>query len=118
MGIFGWIFDSIMFAILLYVIVTFALQYRKHSADADTIWRKLVAAAKDSATILWSQFCIAAAAIVYQLDAFADFIGAPELKTYINTIFGNPKVVAAIGVGIAFITIWARTRSGSKDPVK
>lgn len=111
------IFSVIMFAALTYVVGVFAYRYYKHSSDADTTWHKMLAAAKDSATILWSQFCIALAAVVYQLDTFADFIGSPELKAWINTIFGNPKVVTAIGVVIAFITIYARTRPGSKDPV-
>lgn len=101
-------FDLLFLAIIAYVGVTNYLQYRK---EVGTTWQRLLATAKDSATILWSKFCILVAAVAGEADNLADFLGAPEAKDFINNWIGNPKVISAIMVAIALITIKARGRT-------
>lgn len=109
------VFDVAIAALFCYIAVTVYLQYRK---QVGTTWERLLGAAKDSATILWSKFCILLACVVGQLDSLADLFGAPELKDFINTWIGNPKVISGVMLAIASITIYARMRPGSSNPVK
>lgn len=109
-------FDIAIAAIAVYVAITFYKQYREETGP--TCWQRALGAAKDSATILWSKFVLLLAGITGNLDTIADLVGAPEMKTYIDTALGNPKVVAGVMMGIAFITMWARLRPGSSDKVK
>lgn len=99
----------------VYVVVTIYLQYRKETQP--TQWGRLLAAAKDSQTILWNRFVYVLAGVVAQLDNIADFLNAPELKNFIDTWIGNPQLVSAVMLFIAFISIQARLRPASKDPV-
>lgn len=107
-------FTIAMLAFAAYVVWVNYSEYRKTTG---TTWERLLATARNSATILWSRFCFVLAGIVAQLDNFTDLIGQPEMKDFINTWVGNPKVIAAIMLGIASITIYARTRPGSANPV-
>ncbi len=102
------IFDFALIAIIAYIGVTTYLQYRK---EVGTTWQRLLATAKDSATILWSKFCILVAAIAGEMDTIATALGAPQVGDFINTWFGNPKVISGIMLAIALITIKARTRT-------
>ena len=109
------IFDLCVVAALAYVGITFYLQYREEKVG--TVWQKSLAAARDSATILWTKFCAALALIVYQLDNIADLVGMPEAKDFINNWIGNPKAISGIMLLISLVTFWARTRKASSNPV-
>ena len=85
--------------------------YRGYAKGTGTTWERLLNAGKDSATMLWGKFTIVLAGIVGNLDKVADFLGQPEVKTYIETALGNPKAVALAMVGIAAVTMWARLRT-------
>lgn len=108
------IFDLCLVAALGYIVVTFYLQYREEQVG--TWWQKSLAAARDSATILWTKFCAALALVVYQLDNIADLAGFPEVKEFINVWFGNPQVISGLMLAIAAVTFWARTRKSSSNP--
>ena len=111
------IITSLFFvAVLGYVLYTIWTQYKQEPADLSP-YDKLWAAMKDSATIFWSKFVIILAALVAQLDNIADFFNMPELKNYINLALGNPKTVALIMMVISSLTIVARLRPKSKDPL-
>lgn len=109
------IFDLCLVAALGYIGVTFYLQYREEQVG--TWWQKSLAAARDSATILWTKFCAAVALVVYQLDSLADLAGLPEWKDAINTWLGNPRAIAGVMLAISLVTFWARTRRASDSPV-
>jgi hypothetical protein len=108
------LFAIFCLGVFVYVGVTFYMQYRAQVAqDTKTgvnrpTWRRLLQAAEDSETILWNKFVILLAAGVADLNNFLDLIGASDLKQYVNDIFGSPKIVAAVAMAIAVISIMAR----------
>lgn len=109
------IFDLCLVAALGYIGITFYLQYREELVGS--WWQKSIAAARDSATILWTKFCAALALIVYQLDNIADLVGMPEAKEFINNWLGNPKAISGVMLAISLVTFYARTRKASSNPV-
>lgn len=109
-----FVFTVVTLVMFAYVAITFYVQWLK---ETDTGWQRLLCAARDSATILWAKFVMAVGCLVGQLDNIADFVGMPQAKDFINTWVGNPKALSALMIGIALITMWARTRSGSTDPI-
>lgn len=115
MRTFSIVVDLCVLAALGYIAVTFWLQYRQEPVGS--MWQKALAAARDSATILWTRFCAALALVVYQLDNLADLVGLPEAKNFIDTWAGNPKAISGIMLLISLITFIARTRRGSSNPV-
>lgn len=108
MHLLGLIFSLGLLGLVGYGVWQFYLDYR---SEIGTPWSRAVKAAQFSATILWQKFCIVLAAIVAQLDNVADLVGQPEAKDFINTWLGNPKLIAAIMLGMAAVTIMARKRS-------
>lgn len=112
----GIVFDIFMLGVLIYVVYIFQREWRKTDPKL-TKFQRAVAAAKSSETILWSQFCIAVAAVFDQVDNICDYFNMPEVKGFIDQWIGNPKTVAAIALVIATITIRARLRPASRDPV-
>lgn len=108
MYVVGLAFSLSLLALAAYVGWTFYSNYR---SNIGTRWQRALEAAQESATMLWQKFCIVLAAIVAQLDNVADLLGAPEAKDFINTWLGNPKVIAAVMLGIVTVTILARKRS-------
>ena len=109
------IFDLCLVGVLGYIGVTFYMQYREELVG--TWWQKSLAAARDSATILWTKFCAALALIIYQLENIADLIGMPEAKEFISIWLGNPKVISGVMLAISLVTFYARVRSKSSEPV-
>jgi hypothetical protein len=99
-----------LFFLGLLVVIGFHLvaQYRKARGSA---WQRLLAAGKESATILWGKVCILLSGLIASLDSVADFLNMPELKTYIETALGNPKTVAAIMLLLSAVSIYARRRT-------
>ncbi len=95
-------------ALALYIVVVNYLEYRKTSGST---WDRLLDTARNSATILWSKFCILLAGIVGSLDSIADLAGMPELKTFIDNWLGNPKVIAGVMLALSLVTFAARKRT-------
>jgi hypothetical protein len=91
------------------------MEYRKQIGE--TFMTRLIGAARDSETILWGQFCILVACVAGQLDNVADLLGVPEMKDFINSWVGNPQVISLIMLIIASVSIKARLRKDSSDPV-
>lgn len=108
MTIVGTTFTVAIIALAAYFAVTLYINYRK---AVGTTWQRLVTAAESSATMLWAKFCAILAALVSQLDNIADIAGQPEAKTFIDSWIGNPKIIAAVMLGIAVITMAARKRT-------
>ncbi len=108
MRVLGIMLSLAIRAFVVYVAVTFYLDFRKVPG---TTTERLLIAARDSATVLWAKFCILVAGITSQIDNLADLFGAPEAKDFINAWVGNPKMIAALMLAISLITIKARTRT-------
>lgn len=95
-------------ALVIYIVATGYAQFAKSSG---TVWERLLAAGRDSATILWGKFCLVLAGIIGNLDSTADVLNLPEMKTFINSWVGDPKLIAGIMAAIAFVSILARKRT-------
>jgi hypothetical protein len=101
------VLDLILLAALLYVAVDF---YRSYCAATGTVWQRLLAAGKSSATILWQRFVIAVAALSNGLVWLADVANAPAVSDAIKAAL-QPQYVAAFVVAVAIITELARRRT-------
>jgi hypothetical protein len=99
--------DVILLAFLVYFIFDAVRGY--HSA-AGSIWQRMLAAGKSSATIVWARFTVMVAAFVNCLVWLADVVNAPTVATAITTYL-KPSVVAGIMVTVALITELARRRT-------
>ena len=99
-----------LFFLGVFIVVGFPLvtQYRKAPG---TTWQRLLAAGRESATILWGKFCILLSGLLASLDSLADLLHMPELKSYFETALGNPKAVAGIMLAVSVVTIYARRRT-------
>lgn len=98
----------------VYMVAMIHVEFNKATSTRTGLWNKwdrLIIACRNSATMLWMKFCMILAGVVGNLDQIATFLGAPELSTFINTWIGNPKVIAAIMLGIAFVGAAARKRT-------
>lgn len=104
----GLIFSLGLLAIVAYIAWSFYSDYR---TETGTRWQRLLGAANHSVTILWAKFCLVVAAVTAQLDSIADLFGAPEAKDAINAYVGNPKIIAAVMLAMACVTIFARKRT-------
>ena len=99
--------DLIVLAFLAYVIVD---TVRAFVSAAGTVWQKLWAAARHSATVLWARFVLVVGAGVDALVWIADFLGSPAVAAAIQQYL-SPQVVAGIMIAIAVITELARRRT-------
>ena len=100
--------EATLAAIAVYYIVVTYMRYR---SGVGTQWERLIAAASNSATMLWSKFVLVLSAVVSQLDNVADFLGQPEMKGYIQTLIGNPKIIATVMALIAIVSMMSRART-------
>lgn len=112
----GIVFSIAMLAIALYAAYIFYREWWK-TEPSKTKFQRAIEAAKQSETVLWNQFVVIIAGVVAQLDNIADALNMPQLKSFIDQWF-TPKTVAAVMLGVALISIKARLRSSSNDPVK
>jgi hypothetical protein len=101
------LFDIAVTAALIYLIVDAVISYR---SAVGTVWQRVLAAGKQSATILWARFTIAVAALANGLIWLADLLNAPNVANAIQQFMG-PKTVAAIMVTVAFVSELARRRT-------
>ena len=101
------IIDLILFAALVYVVVDFVRAYR---AASGTLWQRLLATSRHSATILWQRFTIALAAFADALVWLAELLNAPGVAEPIKSML-QPQYVAALMVAIAIVGELARRRT-------
>ncbi len=85
--------------------------YSQYRVATGSTFQRLLAAARNSATLLWGKFVVFVSLIVGNLDTIATQLGAPEVSTFINTYIGNPKIIAAIMLGISLTSMAARLRT-------
>lgn len=98
-----------LFAIAAYLIFKIALRFKQATG---TVLERLLATAKDSATILWNKVVAVVALLIGSLGDIAELAGQPELKTAIETYLGgNAKLLSGALLVVAFISILARKRT-------
>jgi len=85
--------------------------WRGYAKAEGSVWQRLLAANKQSATILVSAFASILAGIASNLDWVGDLIGQPQVGDYLQTLVGNPKTVGVLLVGLSLLTVFARNRT-------
>jgi hypothetical protein len=83
---------------------------RSYRAATGTTWQRLLAASKDSATVLWGYIVGLAGTLLTWSVTAADFFNAPEVRTFVETNIKAEYLGAALTV-IALVTIAARLRT-------
>lgn len=75
-----------------------------------TVWQRLLAAGKGTATILWARFAMIVTGISDALVALATFLNEPGVAPQIQAVL-QPQYVAAFVIGTLVITEIARRRT-------
>ena len=106
-------FDLLLVGLAAYILITTYLQWRQTSGSSVN---RLLATARNSATILWTKWTAIVAAIVANVGTLADAVGLPEVHTAIQQ-WVTPQTLSAVLAVFAVVTFFARTRKSSTDPV-
>ncbi len=97
----------VVVAVLVYVVVD-AVRSFVHATG--TLWQKLLAVGRHSATILWARFTVAVAALADGAVWAADFLGSPQVAGAMQAHL-DPRTVAAVMVAVAVVSELARRRT-------
>ena len=101
------ILDLVLVAALVYVVIDFV---RAYLAAAGTVWQRLLATSRNSATILWQRFTIALAGFADALVFVADLLQAPGVAEPIKSVL-QPQYVAVFVVVVTVVGELARRRT-------
>lgn len=104
----------VILAAVAWLVLSFV---REVSASSGTLWQRMLAAAEQSATILWQKFVIVVGALTAVLTELATWLNEPSLVEPIKAVM-QPQYVAYFTIFVALVTVWARRRPGSTDPIK
>jgi hypothetical protein len=106
------VIDLVIAAIAIY----FAIDaYMAYKGAAGTMVQRMLAAGKQSATILWSRFVVMVTAMTGALAWVADMAGQPSIAQAIQAAV-KPQYVAMVTVAIAVIAELARRRTLATPP--
>jgi phage-related protein len=94
-------------AIIAYLACDFAQEYR---SAPGTVWDRMLAAGKGSATILWARFSVVVGAVSAVLVNGANLLNAPGVADAIKAAM-QPQYVAIFTIGVALVTELARRRT-------
>lgn len=92
---------------VLYLVYRVVARYR---AATGSPWERLLASAKDSATILWHYAVMAGGLVVTGASTAADYLNMPEVDKFIHD-FLTPQRAGVALMAIALVTIIARMRT-------
>jgi len=101
------VLDLVLLALVAFVVADAVRSWR---GATGTVWKKLLAVGKQSATILWARFCVLLAVLADGLIELADLVGSPAVAAAMEQHL-TPSTVAAIMVAVAVISEWARRRT-------
>ena len=101
------VIDLVLLAALVYVVVDFVRAYRTASG---TLWQRLLATGRHSATILWQRFTIALAGFADAVVWLADLLQAPGVAEPVRSVLA-PQYVAVFVVAVAIVGELARRRT-------
>lgn len=97
----------IVLVIVGYVVVDFLREYRNAEGS---LWNRLVAAGKGSATVLWARFTVIVGALADLLIEAASWLDAPGVADAVKALL-RPEYVGAFIVAVALISEFARRRT-------
>ena len=81
-----------------------------YRATAGSPWDKLLATAKNSATVLWQYVVAGSGVVMLYAGQAADLLNMPEVRVFIQERM-QPEYVGGALVAIAVITVVARLRT-------
>lgn len=99
--------DIVLAAIVGYFIYDFVVTF---ATSTGTIWQRLLATGKQSATILWQRFVVIVTGLSGGLVMLADYLNAPGVGDAIKSVI-QPQYVAVFVIAIALISEIARRRT-------
>lgn len=79
-------------------------------ASSGTLWQRLLATGKQSATILWSRFVVLVTGLSGGLVLLADYLNAPGVADAIKAVI-QPQYVMILLIAIPLINEFARRRT-------
>jgi hypothetical protein len=106
----GIVHIIVLVALMLFIGVIGYEFVKDFATTTGSIWTRLLAAGKDSATILWARFSMIVAAITAALVDASDYFNAPGVSDAIKQVM-QPQYVALVGLFVAIITEVARRRT-------
>lgn len=99
---------SVGFAVLVTAtLVQFALAFR---ASEGTVWERLLATSRHSATWLWSKVLLVAGSLIQVAQNAATWLNMPEVSTFIQANL-PPEWVGYMLLFVAVMTFLSRMRS-------
>lgn len=102
--------NVILFAavlVLVYAGYAFVADYREATGS---VWQRLITAAKDSATMLWSYVVMAGASLMGWSVNAADALNLPDVRSFIQGHL-SPEMFATTLFVVALVTVAARLRT-------
>ncbi len=99
--------DAASAAIFVWIIGTFAYCL---ATESGSIWQRILAAGRDSATIVWSKIIMAASAFVALLVDLANAMGDPQVAQWMKDHLTADRV-AYITFAVMVVTVLARKRT-------
>lgn len=101
------VYYLVLLMLLNWVIYSFFTEYRKAEG---TGFERLLNAARGSATMLWSKFCIFVGSLASVAMGAADAFDMPEVKSQIQAYL-TPEHTALLLIAVSVVTQWARART-------
>lgn len=99
--------DFIIAALVVYFVYDFVASYR---ASVGTVWERLLATGKQSATILWARFVVIVSGASGGLALLAEYLNAPGVSDAIKSVV-QPQYVIILLIAIPLISEFARKRT-------
>lgn len=106
---FNLIISMVTVALVTFIVYDFVMEFK---AATGTTWERLLAAGKQTETILWARFVALVGCLTQLLVQGADWLNAPGVADSIRTVM-KPEYVAVYIVAIAFVTEFARRHNAT-----
>ncbi len=107
MSVIAVVVDLAVAALVAYFIYDGVQEF---ASKTGTVWERLLAAGKDSVTILWGRFVVIVSGLSGGLVVLADYLNAPGVGDTIKSVI-QPQYVMALTIGIGLISEFARRRT-------
>ena len=107
----AWLSSAVLGGLIVYFVWITTTDYlANHRNQPGTVWQNILAACKDSATMVWARFVIVITAFIQFVANSADQLGSPEFSQTIKDYL-DPNYVGFILIGVMLVTIYARNRT-------
>lgn len=90
-----------------------AVMVKEFVQERGTVWQRLLAAGRSSATMLWARFMILVSAAVGAVANITQDAGYPEMAEKLKQVV-DPNYVLVFTIAAFFVTVLARKRTLDK----